>query len=338
MGNIPFSISSELNGTVFGKVQAPVCALIERKAEAFEKMSALKYIYNFGSSKHFGETITSMTGMEGFKPVGEAGAYPVDGMQEGYKKLIEHETWKDSFDITREAADDGQLMNLRKRPEAFVTGYHLTREKFGAAMLAGGVGKTMSFHGKTFDTTTADKRPLFDAEHPSILAGMGVKKAKPQSNKFAGAFSNKVLGQLATRMQNFTDDRGEPLTVAPNTIIIPNDEALKYAVFEAIGADKDPETSNNGFNYQYGMWTVIVWPYMNGLIQAADGDKPFILLDSEYNKTYDGAVWLERVKLEISSVKADNDNNRWKGYARFGVGFNDWRAFAIGGITGGTTL
>ncbi|MFR1988885.1 MAG: hypothetical protein ACLS3C_01980 [Oscillospiraceae bacterium] len=38
-----------------------------------------------------------MTAMEGFQPVGENGDYPVDGMQEGFSKFLEHMTWKNSF-------------------------------------------------------------------------------------------------------------------------------------------------------------------------------------------------------------------------------------------------
>ena len=74
-----------------------------------------------------------------------------------------------------------------------------------------------------------------------------------------------VAGSLSaaeTAMQNFKDDNGFVLNIAPDTIIIPNDYTLKRDVFAAIGADKDPATANNGFNYQYGRWNVIVWPYL----------------------------------------------------------------------------
>lgn len=335
MPNVTFSFASGLNSTVFGACQAPVRAIIEQEAESWEQMSAIPKIFHMGTSKHFGERISSMTAMEGFRPVGEGGAYPVDGMQEGFGKTIQHETWKNSFAITQEAVEDGVLLDLRRRPVSFVNGYYATREQFAAAMLAGGLGSKTTFRGRDFDTTAADGKALFATDHPSAIGG---KKA--QSNKFAGVFSNAVLGKVATRMQNFTDDQGNPLTVSPDTIIIPNDEGLKYDVFEAIGADKDPDTSNNGFNYHYGMWDVIVWPYLNDLLNTGTAaDKPFILLDSRYNKTFEGAVWLDRVKLAVESVKdPGNDNNIWKGRARFGVGFNNWRAFAIGGVTGGTAL
>ena len=138
-------------------------------------------------------------------------------------------------------------------------------------------------------------------------------------------------------MQDFRGDNGEILDVSPDTIVIPNDFTLKRDVFAAIGADKDPNTANNGFNYQFGRWNVIVWPYLNQYLAA--GAKPWILLDSRYNDEYGGAVWLDRTKLEVKSrIDDGNDANVWSGYARFIAGFNDWRAFAAAGIDGGDSL
>ena len=125
--------------------------------------------------------------------------------------------------------------------------------------------------------------------------------------------------------------------MAPDTILIPNQYALKKAVFAAIGADKDPDTANNGFNYQYGRWNVIVWPYLNQYLTA--GASPWVLLDSRYNEDYGGAIWLDRTKLEVRSrIDEGNDANVWQGYARFIAGFNDWRFAACGGVTGGDKL
>lgn len=138
-------------------------------------------------------------------------------------------------------------------------------------------------------------------------------------------------------MQDFRGDKGEVLDVAPDTILIPNEYTLKRDVFAAIGADKDPNTANNGFNYQYGRWTVIVWPYLNQFI--AKGLKPWVLVDKRYNQEYGGAVWLDRVELTVrSEIDSGTDANVWKGRSRFTAGFNDWRPFAVGGIPGGTKL
>ena len=105
-------------------------------------------------------------------------------------------------------------------------------------------------------------------------------------------------------MQNFRGDNGELLDVAPDTIVIPNLFSLKKAVFAAIGADKDPATANNGFNYQFGRWNVIVWAYLNQYITASTA--PWMLIDSRYNKEYGGAVWLDRTNLEVRSTLDEN--------------------------------
>lgn len=286
-----------------------------------------------GTSKHWGEKFTTMTAMEGFLPVGENGKYPMDGMQEGFDKFLVHMTWKDSFSLSREIVEDAKLMDLKKQPTAFITSFYRTREKFGAALLGAAVkGETsLSFRGKKFDAKAADGKALFATDHPSKL-DKGV-----QSNCFKDAFSNDALMAMEAAMQDFRDDAGEVLDVAPTTILIPNDYKLKRDVFAAIGADKDPATANNGFNYNFGRWNVIVWPYLNQFITA--GTQPYVLLDSNYNEEYGGAIWLDRTALEVKSrIDDGNDANVWSGYARFIAGFNDWRAFAVGGVSTGTKL
>ena len=257
MAHIIFSEGSNLQNTIYGKCQEPVKMFLEKRAESFEQESIMKEIFGVQSSTHWAEKFASMTGMEGFKPVGENGAYPTDGMQESYSKTLENVTWKNSFAISREIIDDSNMIDLKQKPQAFITGYYRTRERFAACLMGGAI--------------TATAKPKFE----------GVE-------------------------------------------------------FSTIGADESPETANNGFNYQFGRWNVIVWPYLNQFITS--GTAPWILMDSRYNKDYGSAIWLDRVKLEVKSKIAENDANVWKGYARFTAGFNDWRAFAVGGIAGATAL
>ncbi len=332
MAGIIFSQGSNVNDSIFGKSQEPIRMFLEKRGEAFEQKSMLPEIFNMEKSKNFAEKMTTMTAMDGFQPVGENGDYPRDNAQEGFSKVLEHMVWKDSFAISREMIDDGKLMDLKKQPAGFITAYYRTREKFGAALLGAAIqGRgSVSFGGKVFDTKGADGQALFSKTHPAKVKGAA------QSNLFADAFSNDALMAMESAMQDFRGDNREVLDVAPTTILIPNDYALKKAVFAAIGADKDPATANNGFNYNFGRWTVIVWPYLNQFI--ASGTSPWVLLDKNYNDEYASAVWFDRVALEVKSEIASNDANVWKGYARFTAGFNDWRGFAVGGVTGGTQL
>lgn len=331
---IIFSEKSNLNDSIFGKSQLPIKMFLEQRGEEFEQQSVLKDLFLMGKSTNFADRFTAMTAMEGFKPVGENGAYPVDGMQESFHKDLEYTVWKDSFSVSREIVDDAQIGELLKRPAAFFTAYGRTREHFGAALFGGAMqGLTKaSFAGENFDITSADGLSVFHTQHPSKITSVKTK----QSNKFADAFSVAALDAVESAMHLFKGDNDELLDVAPDTIIIPDIPALKRAVFAAIGADKDPVTANNAFNFQYGRWHVICWKYLNKFV--ANGSAPWILMDSAYNKLYGGAVWNDRVDLEVTSTIADNDANVWKGYSRFGATFVDWRAFAIGGITGGTQL
>ena len=169
MAGITFTEGSGLQDSIYGKCQEPIKLFLEKRGEAFEQASMIKELFCVSPSKNFGEKFTSMTAMEGFQPVGENGAYPVDGMQESFSKFIENMTWKDSFSLSREIVEDGKLMDLRKKPAGFITGYHRTRERFGAALFGAAIGgkKAVTFSGKEFSCTAADGKCLFDKAHPS---------------------------------------------------------------------------------------------------------------------------------------------------------------------------
>lgn len=334
MANIVFSKGSGLQKSIYGDCQGPVKLIIEKKAESFEAKSVLGEIYTMDKSNHASETFTSMTAMNGFEPTGEGGQYPLDGMQEGHSKTIKHMTWKDSFALTQEIIDDTKMIDLKQKPGQFTTGYYRTRETFGAAMMGAAIAgqKELTFGGKKFDTSAADGEAFFSAAHPSII-----NKKFIQSNKFSDAFSEDALAAAESAMQNFRGDNEEILAIAPTTIVIANDYKLKKAVFAAIGADKDPSSANNGFNFLFGRWRVIVWNDLNRYIK--NGVAPWMLLDKSYNEDCKSAIWLDREAFNVKSIiDESNDNNVWKGRARFGVGFNDWRGFCVGGIEGGTAL
>lgn len=331
MANITFSEGSGLNDSVFGKSQAPIRMFIEKKGETFEQESMIPLLFSQEKSSHWAEKYTSMTAMDGFQAVGENGAVPSDGMQEGYSQTIENMTFKDAFSISREIMEDSKSFDLRKKPEAFITGYHRTRETFAGKIYAEAIGSSASFRTGAYNVNlkAADGKTLFNTGHTAKK-----KTSLTQSNLFSDAFSADALAAVECAMQNFKGDNGEILAVVPDTIMIPNQYALKKAVFAAIGADRDPATANNAFNFLFGRWHVIVNPYLNGV-----SGSPWVLLSSAYNKEYGGAIWQDRAPLDVRSYVDENTHaNVWTGYARFGAGFNDWRFAACGGVTGGTQL
>ena len=333
MAEIVFSEGSGLQKSVYGEHLYPIRLLLETQAEAYQQKSILPYVYNMEKSSKWAESLVAMTSMQGPLPVGEGGDYPTDGMQQGFDKTIKHMTWKTQFEVTEEMVEDSQNLNLRGVPEAQMNAWYRTREMFGARMLGEAMkgNNTFKMAGMKFDTTGADGKRVFATDH-----GSATGKGGTQTNLFSNAFSADALTMAETRMQDFKDDNGYILDVSPNTILIPNDGATKKAVFAAIGADKEPTTGNNAFNFQFGRWTVVIWPYLN--LYLPSGDHPWILLDSNYNKTRMGAVWFDRKPLTVRQEIGGNDNLIHKLRARWGVGFNDWRFCAVGGITGGTDI
>lgn len=335
-GFLTVSIGSGLNGTIYGDCQVPLKAFLESRGEAFQRESLLPYLYRMEKSRHWAEHYSSETAMGDFEPVGEGGDYPKTGFEDGYFRDIVNMTFKQSFSVTQELVEDCMLGTMKQRANKLVTAYGRTREKFGRILYAGGLyGTTVSYKGKTFACGSADGQALFSKTHPNKVNG-----AK-QTNLYKGTFTNTLLGKIETEMQNIKGDNGELLGVAPDTIWIPNDAALKDAVFSAVGADKEPTSGNNAFNYQFGRWNIIVDPYLTAALTdlGKSSEKPFFLLDSKFIELNDGPIFQDRVPLDVKSViDNNNDNNVWQGRARFGAGFADWRFVAVGNMSTGTDL
>lgn len=333
MPGIIFSEGSGLADSVYGNCQAPIRMFIEQYGEQADKESMLPHLFKMGTSDNYGDYLTEMTAMNGFEPVGENGAYPEDNMQEGYGKLLRYVTWKDSFSISQEMVEDGKLMDMTDKPLQFMSAYNRTREKFGAALFGGAINgdKSIKFGKQVFDCSSADGMALFHTQHPAKVKG------NKQSNAYSNAFSLDALDRAEAAMHLYEGENGEILEVAPDTIVIPEYATLKREVFAAVGSDIDPIGSSHAFNHQVGRWNIVIWPYLNQFVKK--GSKPWILMDSKFNETYGGAVWNDRIRLTVRSV-IDNqtDANRWLGRSRFNATFKNWRAFCLGGMTGGTDL
>lgn len=332
MGYI-FSVGSGVADSVFGKCEAPIRAILDSRGEAFEKKSMLGEFFSMERSENGLDAFTSMTAMNGFEPTGENGAYPADSMEEGYRKILTYETWKDSFAISAEAIADGKVMDLKSKPIGFIKGWHRTREVFGASIYGGAINgqSSIAYGGKKFDISCADGLPLFHKAHKPKVKGAA------QSNLFSDAFSVEALDRAEAAMQQFKGDNGEILTVSPTSIVIPNLPDLKRKVFAAIGADKDPNSAGNGFNFQFGRWKVKIWSYLNQFV--GKGVEPWMLMDDDYNEECDCAKWIDREPLSVRSrLNDDNDANVWQGRGRFGAGFVDWRFICCGGMAGGVEL
>ena len=326
MSGIAFSQASGVNDSVFGKSQEPIKSMITAGVEAFEEKSLLSLIFYMDKTNNFAEKYATMTSLGNFQDVGENGATPQDSFEEGFCKVIEPSTWKLGFSITAEMMEDHKIGDIKNGAKRFTTSYGRTREQFGAALLANGHQAKMTWGNKTYGITCADGKPMFCKDHPSKIPGNNLK----QSNLFKGEFGVAVMDAVQEYMQDFRDDKGNLLNVKPDTIIIPNSGALKRDVLAAVGSELDPRGNNNAWNFQCGLWNVLVW---GELPKTINGKPYFIMMDSQFMQENECMPWLDRIKLKVESYIDHNTHaNVFSGRSRFAAGFNNWRGAALCGL------
>ncbi len=118
-------------------------------------------------------------------------------------------------------------------------------------------------------------------------------------------------------MREYKDDRGQLVSVNPDTILVPpelEDEA--YEVVQSV--NKSGEASNT-INYVKSIVSnVVVWDYLT------DANNWFVI-DSALAKLY--LNWLDRVGLEFEMDPTSDFRleARFRGYMRYSFGWSDWR-------------
>lgn len=335
MSGIPISIDSGVNNTIFGDIQGPLSMLIQQEYARFQNSEFTQWDKIF---KEFQlETHSASIGETGsiglFEDVGENGAYPISDLRDGFLKTLKAEEWKNSFGISQTMMEDKLDFVLKDQSKQLVSSYYRTKNAFFWGLLGAALNNSDYVTAKKnkISIKAKDNVNLFSQNHKMSNAGGSI------CNAFSDPFSKTALGKIAEKMQNMKDDNGEILGLVPDTIIIPNIEAAKDDVFGVIGAHNDPDTAaGNKYNYQFGNWTVIVAPWLVPY-QPQDGYN-WIVMDSQYNEDAHGALDVERIPLGITSKIADNDVNMWKGRCRFSGAFNEFRAFAAGGVSFGASM
>ena len=292
----------------------------------------VKALFNVKTSKKFGEKQGSMTEFGNFQEVTEGDNGIADDYSMGFSKLIEHHQFIKTFMCTREAKDDGNIDIMKQTAANFVRSYKRSRAQYASDCLVT-EGTTFMYGGKSYDKTTGDGKGLFATDHPGKKTGVAT-----QSNVFTNAFGTNatMLYTLANIGRNFKNQSGNVMGYEFDTIVLPgNVPDLEDLVKRIIHSSQIVGSDFNDINTQKGNWKLIVDHRWN----AASGTKPYIIMSSEAQRELNAGVFYDRVALDVSNeVKNASRNLEWSGYARWSAGFNDWRAFILGGAQSGTTL
>lgn len=329
---IVISKNSGLNDDLWKPVaQVLNAVLLDADSEKTEFDKLVKNIAIEKKSKKYAEKQSSVTSLSNFSITGEGDVAPLADWQEGTPKLIVHNEFKQEVVITRQMRDDADIDAMKTTARNMVVAYKRTRASFLTDYLAT-EASTFSFGGKTgLDRTTGDGKALFATDHNSVKPDVAA-----QSNVFTNAFSADILIRLASIGRNYKNESGEVTGYAFNKIIIPgNCWQMEETIKRLIASDHIIASNNNDVNTQKGKWELVVDP----LWEAASGSAPFILMSDEANKAYNALPFYDRVALDVKNeVDIHSRNLIYNGYARMGLGCNNWRAFIMGGASVGTTL
>ena len=124
-----------------------------------------------------------------------------------------------------------------------------------------------------------------------------------------------AIGQVQSAMQYYKDDKGNVLTVNPDTILITNEYRFKDALLTALKTQYTDRMGDNGVNL-HGNWNVIISPMLRGKSGFEDADQAFVMIDTTYNKEALGAMFTDRTALEINPLARRQHQSKHLGRSR----------------------
>ena len=351
---IIYNIEEAIKNSAFNVLQEPIKMILDNQKEAYEQNSIISKFFVMKTTDRYMEEYRSQTSMDGFKPTEDMEVAPISDFEESYFQQFTFQIWTNSFVISKQTMEDGKLMDVDMKANAFIKGYNRTREQYAVAMIGAALGNTGNTYedlkitaksGKGMDTVTGaiegDRQQYFHGLHKTVQLRDG-RPQITQSNKFTATLNFTddvtpdleekvldVLGQVESIMATYKDDKGNITPVEVDTIFVGQNYRLIDILTRGLKSKYGASMDGNGINTQYGKYKIVVSPYLSGIDGFKDADNGIILASSSRNKEGLGAVWFDRKPLEVRSYKDDKtEANVWAGRARWGAGFGDFRAMS----------
>jgi len=231
------------------------------------------------------------------------GAIEYDDNEQGFRTSYTHVEFARGFKVERRLVDDDQYNVINKKPAGLAMAAMRKREKdaasvFNNAFAAAPLG--------------GDGYCLCSASHP-----YSPSNATAISN--AGSTGLSYDSVVATRelMRAFVDDKGELVSVRPDTILVPAElEEEAWALVKTMNKVDVADMHANFVASQ--IRNVIVWDYLT------DANNWF-LIDSQLAKLY--LNWFDRIPIEFAMDPTSDFRleARFRGYMRYSYGWSDFR-------------
>lgn len=254
-------------------------------------------------------------GTEQWNEFEATGRVPYDGFDPGWKTRLEHREFAMGVILQRKLLEDnlypdaGIPKSANDKVAKLADSAAVHREKSAASVFVNAFTDT---------GTDAEGFPLGGADGVGLCSAAHVDsptQSTTQSNKFEVELTGENLITVRRAMRKFKDDRGELVSIKPDTLLVPPELEEKALVETA--SSLDPTSANNAVNVNKGRFQIISWDYLTDA-------NAWFMIDGMLKSQH--LVWLDRVAPEFQSASDfDTLQAKFRGYHRFSRGFDDWR-------------
>ena len=235
------------------------------------------------------------------------GSVTYDDIFQGYQATLTHVEYAAGYAIEKKLYDDDMFGIMDAKPKGLATAAARTRQKHGAQLFVN------SFSVDNTWLTHTEAVALCSDSHTTNASG--VSTSAGFDNKVTTALSAVGVSAARIQMRKYRGDRGERISVMPNTLIVPID--LEEAAFEVVQSAGKPDTANNNANWNKDAFSVKSWEYLTDT-------NDWWMVDNTMQKA--SVKWVDRVGLEFGQVEDfDTFVGKWRLYMRYSLGWIDWR-------------
>lgn len=292
-------------------------SLFHTRLRSREDLFKRSTVFNVETSQRAFEDFQGVgeVGTAGFNEFAKTGRVPYDEFELGWKTRLEHRRFAQGIVIERELMDDnlyagaGIPKSVTGRVEKLADAAAVHREKSAASLFTNAFTDS-GLDSEGFAIAQADSVGLCSTAHPATPTNTST-----QSNEGTLALSSANLTTTALLMREFTDDRGELVSIKPDTLLVPPE--LEETALQIVGSDRVLGSANNDVNINKGRYNVVAWDYLT------DSNAWFVI-DSVLKDQH--LVWLDRIAPEFAMAEDfDTIQAKWRAYYRFSRGADAWQ-------------
>lgn len=243
-----------------------------------------------------------------------------EDVNELWQKYFRHVKYSDGRTIERDFVDDLKLTAIKDRITSLADSVHKTQQLQAVEWFNNMALTTTAtnFRGRTYNAALPDGKALIATDHPYSPDNA----TDTQSNKGTSDLSIDSWDTTSVAMQEWMDDKGNPLSVIPDTLIVAPYNARK--AFQIAGmpgkeaAKYEPGSANYSMNIYEGDITVIVNPFIKPTQR-----KNWVA--AEKSRMLRAQKWFWRRKVENGSITDfDTEIAKYKAIGRWSYGCIDW--------------